>query len=132
MCILNNEKCEIPPTFINLNPNEYSQEFHYYPFTVKLGKCVGSCNTLNGLPNKVSVPNKTEVLYLGVFKIIIGINEPKKLKRHASVSVNLIKENVIHISRTVTIIVDVSVKNVYVNKVIFGILVPVFVKMENI
>ena len=42
---LSNQKCEIQPTFINLHPNEYSQEFHYYPFTVKLGKCVGSCNT---------------------------------------------------------------------------------------
>ena len=42
---LSNQKCEIQPTLINLHPNEYSQKFHYYPFTVKLGKCVGSCNT---------------------------------------------------------------------------------------
>ena len=28
---LSNQKCEIQPTFINLHPNEYSQEFHYYP-----------------------------------------------------------------------------------------------------
>ena len=28
------------PTFINLRPNEYSQEFHYYPFAVKLDRCV--------------------------------------------------------------------------------------------
>ena len=52
-CIpLSNQKCEIQPTFINLHPNEYSQESHYYPFTVKLDKCVGSCNTLNDLSNK--------------------------------------------------------------------------------
>ena len=38
---LSNQKCEIQPTFINLHPNEYSQEFHYYPFTVKLDKCIG-------------------------------------------------------------------------------------------
>ena len=30
-----NQKCMIQPTFINLHSNEYSQEFHYYPFTVK-------------------------------------------------------------------------------------------------
>ena len=42
---LSNQKCEIQPTFINLDANEYSQEFHYYPFTVKLDKCVGSCST---------------------------------------------------------------------------------------
>ena len=39
---LNNQKCEIQPTLINLQPNEYSQEFRYYPFSVKLDKCVGS------------------------------------------------------------------------------------------
>ena len=42
-----------------LHPNEYSQEFHYYPFAVKLDRCVGSCNPLNDLSNKVCVPNKT-------------------------------------------------------------------------
>ena len=33
---------EIQPTLINLHPNEYTQELHYYPFTVKLDRCVGS------------------------------------------------------------------------------------------
>ena len=40
-CIsLSNQKCEIRHTFINLHPNEYIQELHYYPFAVKLDKCV--------------------------------------------------------------------------------------------
>ena len=56
---LSNQKCMIQPTLINLHPNEYSQEFHYYPFLVKLDRCAGSCNTLNDLSNKVRVPNKT-------------------------------------------------------------------------
>ena len=50
--LLSNQKCMIQPTLINLHPNEYSQEFHYYPFTVKLDRCVGSCNTLNDLSIK--------------------------------------------------------------------------------
>ena len=66
----------IQPTLINLYPNEYSQEFHYYPFAVKLDRCAGSCNTLNDLSNKICVPNKTD-LNLSVFNIIIGINESK-------------------------------------------------------
>ena len=32
---LSNQICKIKPT-LNLHPNEYSQEFRYYPFTVKL------------------------------------------------------------------------------------------------
>ena len=40
-CIsLNNQKCMIQHTVINLHPNEYSLEFHYYPFAVKLDRCV--------------------------------------------------------------------------------------------
>ena len=79
-----NQKCMIQPTFINLHPNEYSQEFHYCLFTVKLNKCVGSCNTLNDLSNKVCVPNKTEDLNLNVSNMITGINESKTLTRHMS------------------------------------------------
>ena len=59
---LSNQKFMTQPTLINLHPNEYSQEFHYYPFAVKLDKYVGSCNTLNDLSNKVCVPGKTENL----------------------------------------------------------------------
>ena len=74
---LSNQKCMIQLTLINLHPNEYSQEFHYYPFAVKLYRCVGSCNTLNDLSNKVCVPNKKEDLNLSVFNMITCINESK-------------------------------------------------------
>ena len=33
---LNDQKCMIQPTLINLHPNEYSQEFYYYSFEVLL------------------------------------------------------------------------------------------------
>ena len=32
---LNNQKSMIQPTLINLHPNEYSQEFLYYPFSIE-------------------------------------------------------------------------------------------------
>ena len=63
---LSNRKCMTEPTFINL-----------HPFAINLGRCVGSCNTLNDLPNKVCVPSKTEDLNLWVFNMITGINELK-------------------------------------------------------
>ena len=72
------------PTLINLHSNECSQELHYYPFAVKLDKCVGGCNTLNDLSNKICVSNKTEDLNLRVFSIIIGVNESKTLTKHIS------------------------------------------------
>ena len=59
----------IQPDLINLHLNEFSQEFHYYPFAARLNRCLGSCNTLNDLYNKVCVPNKTEDLNLSVFNM---------------------------------------------------------------
>ena len=44
--LLSSQKYMIQPTLANLHPHEYS---HYYPFLVKLDRCVGSCNTLNDL-----------------------------------------------------------------------------------
>ena len=55
----------IQPTVINLHPNEQSQQLYYYPLAVKSDRCVGSCNTLNDLSNKVYLPNKTEDSNLG-------------------------------------------------------------------
>ena len=63
---LSNQKCITQL----LHSNEYSQEFHYYPFPVKLGRCVRNCNTLNDLSNKVCFPNKTEDLNLSMFNMI--------------------------------------------------------------
>ena len=57
-----NQKYEIPPTLINLNPNEYSQELHFYPIVVKLDKCAGSCNALNELSNKLWFQIKQKIL----------------------------------------------------------------------
>ena len=73
--LLINQECMNQPSLINLHPNEYSQEFHYYPFAIKLDQCVGNCNTPNDLSNKACVPNKTEDLNLSVFNMIAGINE---------------------------------------------------------
>ena len=79
---LRNQNCMTQPTLINLHANEYSQEFHYYPFAVKLDRCVGICNILNNLSNKVCVPNKTEIFNLSMFNMITWIDESKTLKKN--------------------------------------------------
>ena len=81
---LSNQKCMTQSTLINLHPNEYSQQFHFYPFAVKLHRCVGSCNTLNDLSNKVCASNKTKDLTLSVLKTIAAVNESKTLLKQIS------------------------------------------------
>ena len=135
-CIsLSSQKCMIQCTLINLHPNEYSQEFHYYPFLVKLDRWVGSCNTLNNLFSKVCIPDKIEDLNLSASNLITGINESKTLIKHISCkcNVNLMEQNVSQINDGITINVDVNVENtIYVKKIMFGILLHVVVKMGNI
>ena len=81
---LSNQKCMTQLTLINLNPNDCSQEFLYYPLVVKLDRCVGSFNTLNDLSNKACVLNKREDLNLSVSNMITGINDSKTLTKHIS------------------------------------------------
>ena len=50
----------------------------------KLNRCVGNCNTLNELSNKVCVTNKTEDLNLSMFNMIKEINESKTLVKYVS------------------------------------------------
>ena len=132
---LSNQKCMVQPTLINLYPNEYSQELHYYPSAAKLDRCVESCSTLNDLSNKLCVPYKTEDLNLSVFNVITRINESKTLKNYIllSMNVNLMEENSSQINGGITINVDLSVKNVkYVKKNMFGIQLNVVMKMKKL
>ena len=81
---LSNQKCKIQTTFFNSYPNQYNQEIHQYPFSVKLDTCFGSCNTINDLSNKICIPSKTEDLNLGFYNLITGINKSKTLTKHIS------------------------------------------------
>ena len=132
--LLSNQKCITQPTLIILPPNEYTQEFHYYPFTVKSKRCVGSCNTLNGLFNEVCVPNKTEDLNLSMFNMITGISETKTLTRHISCECKCKFDGgkCNSINGGIKMNFDVSKKNVkYVKKNMFEVSLHVVVKMEN-
>ena len=130
--LLSNRKCMILPTLIHLHPNEFCQEFHYYPFAVKLGRCVGKCNNLYDLSNKAGVPNKTEDLNLGMFNMITEINQLKTLTKHIPCECKYrFDERKCYSGRMIN--VDLCVRNVfYVEKSMFGILQHVIVKMENI
>ena len=133
--LLSNQKCMIQLTLINLHLIKYSQEFYYYPFSIKLDRCAESCNTLNDLSYKVCVPNKTEDLNLSVFSMITGINKSKVLTKHTSCECKcrFNGRNLVRINGRIIINVDVSVKNVmYMKRIMFEILLHGIVKIENI
>ena len=122
---LSNQEFMSQPTLINSHPNECSQEFHFYPFAVKLDRYVGSCKSLNVLSNKVCAPKKTENLNLNMFNIITRITESKTLTKHVlcQCKCRFDRKNIIEINDGIMIIVYVSVKNLmYMKKIMFAIL----------
>ena len=133
--LLSNQKYMSQLTLISLHPNEYSKEFNYDLFRVKLDRCVGSCNNLNGLSNKVCVPNNIEDLTRSMLNIITGINELKTSTKHVSCKCKYKFDGRKCNSNQClnNINVYASVENIiYVKKIIFGILLHVVAKMEHI
>ena len=83
---LSNGKCEIQTTLINLHPNEYSQELHYYPFTVKLDVLEVVILLMTYQINYVFQTKQD--LNQRVFNMTVEINGSKTLKRHISCECN--------------------------------------------
>ena len=73
----------IQPTLISLHPNECSQEFHYYPFSVKLEDTLEVVLLLMTYLIKYVFKIKQDS-NLPIFNIITGINELKTLTKHIS------------------------------------------------
>ena len=55
---LNNQECKIRPKIINYNSNEPS----FYPYSIEINKCSGSCNNINDPYAKLCVPDVVKKL----------------------------------------------------------------------
>ena len=51
---MNNQECKIRTEIINLNNNEPM----FYPYSIKMNRCKGSCNTINDPYAKICVPDQ--------------------------------------------------------------------------
>ena len=50
---VNNQECKIRPQIININRNEPL----FYPDSIKINKCSGSCNNITDPYSKICVPD---------------------------------------------------------------------------
>ena len=129
----NNTKC-VSSRNINLHPNKQSS-ISLLSISLKFDGCVGSSNTINDLSNKVCIPNKTEDLNLSVFNIITGKNESRTLIKNISCECKC-KSDVTKCNLNQWWNNDkcwCECKTfMYVKEIVFGILLHVVVKMENI
>ena len=70
---MNNQECKIRPEII-------TNELLLYPYSTKINKCKGSCNTVNKPYVKICVPHKIKNTNVKVFNLISRTNETRHIE----------------------------------------------------
>ena len=74
-CILmSNQECKARPKIIDVNNNEAV----FYPYSIKVNKCIGSCNNINDPYAKLCVPDIIKNRNVKVFNLMSRINETRQ------------------------------------------------------
>ena len=74
----NSQECKARPKIIDVNSNEPV----FYPFSIKVNKCGGSCNSINDPYAKLRIPNIVENINVKVFNLMQRINETRQIIWH--------------------------------------------------
>ena len=92
------QKCKIRLQVVNIN----SSNPFFYPYSIELNKCSGSCNNINDTYSKLCVPNAVKNINVEVFNLVSRTNETRHIEwneadrcKYAGTKINI----------------DVSVKN---------------------
>ena len=73
---MNNQKCKTRTKIININNNELV----FYPFSIKVNKCNGSCNNINNPYAKLCVPDVVKNIKVKVFNLMSLSNQTKHIE----------------------------------------------------
>ena len=78
-CIsIKNQECKVRPEIININSNNPI----FYPFSIKINRCRGSCNDINDPYAKICIPHTVKNLNVKVFNLMTLTNETRHIKWH--------------------------------------------------
>ena len=75
---MKNQEGKIRPKLVNVN----SDELTFYPYSVKINKCSGSCNNINDPYAKMCIHSVGKNINLKVFNLISRKNETRHTKLH--------------------------------------------------
>ena len=75
---MNNQKCKIRSEMINVSTNDPV----FYPYSITVNKCKGSCNTINNPYIKLYVPDIIKNIDIKVFNLISRTNETRHIEWH--------------------------------------------------
>ena len=70
---MNNKEYKLWPKTININSNEPS----FYPYSVKISRCNGSCDNINDLYATLCVPDVSRNMNVKVFHLILRTKETR-------------------------------------------------------
>ena len=73
---MNNQECKVRHEIVNVN----SSEPLFYPFSIKISKCRGSCNNINDHYAKLCVPDVAKNLNVKVFNLMSKTNKIRHIK----------------------------------------------------
>ena len=75
---MNNQECKVTPEIINVNSDEPS----FYPYSVKISTCSGSCNNINDPYAKLCVTDVVKNINVKVFNLVSITNETRHIEWH--------------------------------------------------
>ena len=75
---MKNEEYRVRPKIVNINSNDPI----LYPFSIKVNKCSGHCNSINDPYAKICVPDTVKNLNVKVFNLMSLTNETRHIKWH--------------------------------------------------
>ena len=77
ICIsMNNQECKTRPQVVNVNGDEPV----FFPFSIKISKCNGSCNNINHPYAKICVPDVAKNLNVNLFNLMSRSNETRYIE----------------------------------------------------
>ena len=75
---IKNQECKVRLEIVDINSNSPI----FYPFSIKINKCSGSCNNVNNPYAKICVPDVIKDLNVKVFNLMSRTNETRFIKWH--------------------------------------------------
>ena len=73
---MNNQDCKTRRKVVNINGDEPV----FFPFSIKISKCSGSCNNINHLFAKICLPDVVKNLNIKVFNLMSRTNEIRQIE----------------------------------------------------
>ena len=132
-CILmNNEECKVRPQIVDIDGDDSA----FFSFSIKTGKCRGSCDNINNPCAKLCVPDVVNNLNLKVSNLVTGTNEIRRIEWHEKCKCKCrFNSNFCNNKQRWNIIAGINAKNWLIKsnviRNLFGILVIVSVNVIN-